>query len=154
MDNKVLRAIELAGRAHAGQVDLVGKPYILHCLRVAVDLALAGEPEDTVVVGILHDVVEDTDVTVDRVGDLFGPTVAEAIDLLTHRNGDSYEDYVDRIAWSGNPLAVAVKLADLRSNLSTAPRVVPRKVARYEAAIERLGGVRTSLAREGKHAGR
>ncbi|MBF0425608.1 MAG: HD domain-containing protein [Magnetococcales bacterium] len=105
-------AIAVAAAAHQGQKDKTGEPYILHPLRIM--LSLTSETER--VVAMLHDVVEDTAVTL---GDLrrhgFSEEVIAAVDCLTHRPEESYEEYVVRAG--GNPLARRVKLADLADNM-------------------------------------
>lgn len=108
---RLTTAITIATGAHTGQVDKQGEPYIFHSLRVM----MAGATPDEQVVGVLHDVLEDTPVTLERVRDWFGPTVAEAVDALTRRDGETYSDFIDRVAL--NPLAVKVKLNDLYDNV-------------------------------------
>jgi len=104
------RAFEIAFRAHWGQTDKSGQPYIAHVVRVAARLA----PEDAQIVGLLHDVVEDTEVTLAEIEATFGPLIAGAVDALTKRAGEPNAAYLDRVA--ANPLARAVKLADLSDN--------------------------------------
>lgn len=103
-------AIMLATDAHAGQVDKGGAPYILHPLRVM----LAMESDDERIVALLHDVVEDSDYTLEAIAYDFGPRVTEAVDALTKRKGESYDAYLDRVA--SNELAKTVKMADLSDN--------------------------------------
>jgi len=106
------KAIQIAVNAHFGQKDKAGSPYILHPLRVMQSV----ESLDAKVVAILHDVVEDTDVTFD---DLINKGIPKhlviTLRLLTHTDKLTYEDYIARIA--ENPLAVKVKLADLKDNM-------------------------------------
>ncbi|MEM6329044.1 MAG: GTP pyrophosphokinase [Planctomycetota bacterium] len=118
------KAVAIAARAHAGVRDKHGAAYLLHPLRVmhaagdAVAGLSGGDPRDAEpyqMVGVLHDVVEDTDVTLDdlrREG--FAAAVIDALDLITHRPGQPYADYV--IACGGNVIARQVKLADLADN--------------------------------------
>lgn len=107
-------ALELAMRAHGGQTDLDGKPVILHPLTVA----LQGYNEKEMVVGLLHDVVEDSDLTFD---DLLAagiePEFVDSLRLLTHNNDEDYLDYVKRIADSRNYAAINVKYRDLTHNI-------------------------------------
>ena len=106
--------IRIAVNAHDGQKDMVGNPAILHVL--AVGLMGKNDPEKKA--GILHDVVEDTDITIaDLRAEGIEDDVLEAVDLLTHREGVSYEDYVKKIVMSGNETAIQVKLNDLHHNL-------------------------------------
>src|SRR5262245_31644786 len=105
------RAIEIAVAAHAGQLDKSGEPYILHPLRVMLSLAT----EEERIVGVLHDVVEDTATTMDdlRRAGFSGPVLA-SLALVTHAKSEPYAEYVVRC--SRDPVARAVKLADLRDN--------------------------------------
>jgi (p)ppGpp synthase/HD superfamily hydrolase len=106
--------IRIAVVAHEGQKDMVGNPAILHVLAVG----LMGKTLEEKKAGILHDVVEDSDITIAdlRHGGV-EEDVLEAVDLLTHREGMSYEDYVKKIVMSGNETAIQVKLNDLHHNL-------------------------------------
>lgn len=106
------RAIQIAAVAHAGQVDKAGKPYILHVLRVM----QAVSTDEQRVVAVLHDVVEDCpDWGFDRLGEHgFSGAVLEAVDALTRRRNEPYETYILRV--KDNPIARAVKLADLTDN--------------------------------------
>lgn len=108
-------ALDIALRAHKGQRDLDGKPVILHPLTVA----LKGHYEDEIVAGLLHDVVEDTDWTFNDLLEAgINPKVVDALRLLTHHKEEPYLDYVQRIADSGNPIAINVKSNDLDHNLA------------------------------------
>ncbi|MBF0178798.1 MAG: bifunctional (p)ppGpp synthetase/guanosine-3',5'-bis(diphosphate) 3'-pyrophosphohydrolase [Magnetococcales bacterium] len=105
-------AIALAVTAHKGQVDKVGQPYILHPLRLMLRL----DEEEERIVAVLHDVVEDTDVTLDDLRAMgFSPMVIDALDRLTHRPEESYDDYLQKIL--PHPLARKVKLLDLEDNM-------------------------------------
>jgi (p)ppGpp synthase/HD superfamily hydrolase len=105
------KAIQIAVDSHAGHKDKAGAPYILHPLRVM----MAMETHEQMIVAVLHDVVEDTNTTMDDLRQAgFPETVLEAVGLLTHKETDSYESYVRKI--KPNPLAKLVKLADLRDN--------------------------------------
>lgn len=113
--------IRIAVNAHEGQKDMVGNPAIAHVLAVG----LMGKTEQEQKAGFLHDVVEDTEMSI---ADLRERGVEEdvlvAVDLLTHRDGMSYEDYVKQIVWSGNETAIQVKLNDLHQNLWRAKMAV------------------------------
>jgi (p)ppGpp synthase/HD superfamily hydrolase len=105
------RALQIAVKSHAGVKDRSGVPYIFHPIRVM----LRCRNEDAKIVALLHDVVEDTDVTFEQVAaEGFSESVMAALRLVTHAPEDSYEDYVEKIA--ANPIAVEVKLADLEDN--------------------------------------
>jgi len=104
-------AVSIAVRAHAGQKDKAGDPYILHPIRVM--LSLDGDEER--IVGILHDVVEDTPWTLARLRARgFEPRIVSAIDSVTRREGEAYDAFVRRSA--ANPIGRRVKLADLLDN--------------------------------------
>lgn len=106
------RALFLAVTAHLGQVDKAGAPYILHPLR----LMLRATDDETRMVALLHDTVEDTAVTLAQLcQEGFPDAVLTAVDLLTHRPEHSYGEYIARL--QGNPLAVRVKLLDLADNM-------------------------------------
>ncbi len=105
------KAINLAYKAHHGQCDKAGFPYILHPLYVAEQMST----EDEVCVAILHDVVEDTNYTLgDLVDAGFSPSVVTAVDLLTHRQNEPYDEYIARLKI--NPIAKKVKWADIIHN--------------------------------------
>lgn len=107
-------ALRLAIEAHEGQKDLDGKPVILHPLAVGI----AGRNREEVIVGLLHDVVEDTSFTFeDLLKRGVDEPIVEALRILTHTKDMPYEDYVKRIAQSGNDIAIHVKYNDLCHNL-------------------------------------
>lgn len=106
------KAARIAYKAHEGAVDKCGMPYIFHPLHLAEQMT----DEDSTIAALLHDVVEDTDITLDdlrREG--FSQRALEAIDLLTYREGVDYLEYVAAI--KANSVAKAVKLADLAHNM-------------------------------------
>ena len=103
-------AMKLAYRAHHGQFDKCGIPYIYH----PIHLAEAMNDEYSCCVALLHDTVEDTDVTLDLLKTIFPKEVTDAVALLTHRKDTDYFDYVRAI--KDNPIARKVKLADLSHN--------------------------------------
>ena len=104
-------ALALAAEKFRGVTDSAGQPYILHCLRVT----LAQSSDVARQVAVLHDVVEDTDVTLEELARRgFDREVIEGVDALTHRANESYQTYVLRIAVC--PTARQVKIADLNDN--------------------------------------
>ncbi|MEI6167421.1 MAG: GTP pyrophosphokinase [bacterium] len=106
------KALEIGVRAHAGQTDRLGGPYILHPLRIMMKMS----SEDERVVAILHDVVEDSAVTLEDLAQSgFSRLVLDAVDGLTHRKEEPYEVYIERAA--GNALARKIKVADLEDNM-------------------------------------
>jgi (p)ppGpp synthase/HD superfamily hydrolase len=105
-------AIALAVQAHRGQVDKVGQSYVLHVLRVMFRV----ETEQERIVAVLHDVIEDTSYTSDDLLALgFSEELLAALDCLTRRSTETYEQFIERVA--ANPLARRVKLADLEDNM-------------------------------------
>ena len=105
-------AIALAVQAHRGQLDKEGAPYILHPLRVMARM----ETDLGRMIGVLHDVVEDTDCTLDDLRAAgYPPVVIEAVDALSRRPGELYDDYIERV--KPNHLARRIKLADLEDNM-------------------------------------
>ena len=105
------KALNIATLAHEKQADKGGKPYILHPLRVAENMT----DEASACVALLHDVIEDTYVTLKELeAEGFYPEIIEALKLLTHHEAQDYMEYIAAIA--ENPLARNVKIADLRHN--------------------------------------
>lgn len=106
------KAVAIAVEAHRGQRDRAGAPYILHPMRV-----MAGVDTDTEkIVAILHDVVEDSDWTFERLAqEGFPEEIIEALKCVTKKDGEAYEDFVKRSAT--NKITRRVKLADLEHNM-------------------------------------
>lgn len=105
------KALKLSFEAHKNQVDKSGMPYVYHPFHLAEQMI----DEDTTIVALLHDVVEDTYYTLENLSSMgFSDAIIEAISLMTHSKNIPYMDYVAHIA--KNPIAKAVKLADLRHN--------------------------------------
>lgn len=103
-------AMKIAYAAHHGQVDKGGIPYIFHPYHLAEQMS----DEYTTCVALLHDVVEDTAVTLDELSKIFPKEVTDAVALMTHNDNTPYLEYVAKI--KENPIARAVKLADLLHN--------------------------------------
>ena len=122
------KAMIIAYRAHHGQIDHSGVPYIFHPLHLAEQM----DDEATTCAALLHDVVEDTSVTLDELAVSFPKEVIDAVALLTHSDDVPYFVYVERI--KSKPIARAVKLADLRHNCD--PTKLPNN-AMDEGAIRR-----------------
>ena len=107
------KAIEIAVEAHRGQIDKAGKEYILHPMRVM----LRGRNDTEMIVGILHDVVEDTPITIDMLRlEGFSEDILAALECVTKRRGESYGTFIDRVLT--NPLATQVKLYDMEDNMN------------------------------------
>ncbi|MBQ7102918.1 MAG: HD domain-containing protein [Anaerotignum sp.] len=123
------KAMKLAEKAHRGQVDKGGHPYILHPKRV-MEIC---ETEEEKITALLHDVMEDTAYTQEDLRkEGFSEEILTALICLTHREGEGYMEYIERICQ--NPLAVRVKYADLRDNmdLSRIPHPTEKDAARLE----------------------
>ena len=105
------KALRISFEAHKNQIDKSGMPYVYHPFHLAEQM----EDEYTVCVALLHDVVEDTDYTLtDLIVAGFPAPVTDAIALMTHDDAVPYMDYVKKLR--NDPIARAVKLADLRHN--------------------------------------
>jgi hypothetical protein len=136
------RALDLALEAHAEQTDKGGKPYIGHPLRVA---SRFFQHPHLAIIALLHDVVEDSDITLERIRKDFGGPIADAVDRLTRRAGESYEDYVLRAG--SDPGTRWIKISDLLDNLDVR-RLTPggtlkdlQRLTRYRAALRTLYGL-------------
>ncbi|MGH9287318.1 MAG: GTP pyrophosphokinase [Acidimicrobiales bacterium] len=130
----------MAAQAHRGQryPSPEAEPYIAHPLRVMLSFL---DPVEQMA-AVLHDAIEDSDLELsDLVEAGYPADVVAAIDCLTHREGETYEDYIERVAT--NEVARRVKIADLQENLANnrrsadAPGNVER-IARYESAVAQL----------------
>lgn len=132
------RAIAIAEQQHAGQVDKAGRPYIEHPLRVM--KAMSNDAER--IVAILHDVIEDTDLTLnDLAAEGFPDYILEALDSVTRRDGETYDDFVARAA--KNPIGRRVKYADLQDNANLARIATPTaadlaRAEKYRRAMVQL----------------
>ncbi len=135
------RAITIAAQAHQGQTDKAHEPYILHPIRVMLRLSTPDER----MAAVLHDLLEDTDwsrMDLEREG--FSRAVLDAVEALTRRSDETYEDFLHRV--SLNPIALRVKLADLEDNLD-ASRIAQltdrdvRRMEKYRAARTLLESV-------------
>lgn len=139
--SKLQRAIEIATEAHQGQFDKAGRDYIGHPLRVME----MGKTEEEKIVGVLHDVIEDTDWTFERLAEEgFSDEVIAALRCVTKiSENENYDDFIDRV--KKNPLAVAVKINDLTDNMDI--RRLPylsdkdvKRLKKYLKAYKRLTG--------------
>ena len=108
----LVKAIQIAVSAHKEQVDKSGQPYILHLIRV-MD---AGETEQEKICGVLHDLVEDTDWTFEKLeNEGFSEKIISALKCVTKQENEDYDVFINRV--KANPLAIKVKLNDLRDNM-------------------------------------
>lgn len=135
------RAIEIATEAHKGKFDKAGRDYIGHPLRVME----MGKTEEEKIVGVLHDVIEDTDWTFEKLAEEgFSDKVITALKCVTKTSeSENYDNFIDRV--KKNPLAVAVKINDLTDNMDI--RRLPylsdkdvKRLKKYLKAYKRLTG--------------
>lgn len=132
------KALKLCFEAHREQTDKSGMPYVFHPFHLAEQM----DTEESVIVALLHDVVEDTDYTLDDLRKMgFGDVVIDALTLMTHDPQVPYIDYVQAI--KTNPLATKVKLADLQHNsdlgrLTHIDQKTLDRVEKYRKAIALL----------------
>jgi len=135
------QALKLCFEAHRDQIDKSGMPYVFHPFHLAEQM----DTEESTIVALLHDIVEDTDYTLQDLKALgFPSNVIDALALMTHDPKVPYMEYVKGI--SANPLATKVKLADLRHNsdlsrLDSVDEKALSRVKKYAAAIELLESV-------------
>ena len=136
--DKTKKAMKLCYEAHKDQVDKSGMPYVFHPFHVAEQM----KDEATTIVALLHDVVEDTEYTLDDIAAMgFGQDVVDALALMTHDKSVPYLDYVAKI--KDNPIARAVKLADLAHNsdptrLDAIEKKDKERLDKYKKAIRIL----------------
>ncbi len=134
------KALKLSFEAHKNQLDKSGMPYVYHPFHVAEQM----ESEEETTVALLHDVVEDSQYSIKDIEDMgFSEEVTDALKFLTHDKSVPYMDYVEKLR--SNPIATAVKLADLRHNsdLSRVDSVELKdieRVQKYSEAIKLLSG--------------
>jgi (p)ppGpp synthase/HD superfamily hydrolase len=138
------RAIAIAAEAHAGQIDKAGAPYVLHPLRMMLRMSSIDER----IVAVLHDVCEDCPgCTLDRLHrEGFSERIIDALQSVTKRDGEGYEDFVRRSA--ANPIGRRVKLADLRDNSDLSRIAVPserdlQRIEKYRRAIDLISRLPT-----------
>lgn len=136
--NFLEKAISIAVNAHSGLTDKGGSPYILHPLR----LMLKFSKEDEMIVAVLHDVIEDTEIAITDLINLgFSDRVINALRLLTKNPSETYQQYIEKI--STNDLARKIKIEDLKDNMdiSRLPEISPKdleRLAKYHRAVKTL----------------
>lgn len=138
LEEQLAMAIELAALKHKGQKDKAGAPYILHPMSVAERVSTLEEK----IVAWLHDIVEDTDVTLVDLENLgFSRKIVEAIRCITKTSKETYEEYLYKVRQ--NDIARDVKLSDLKHNMSVSRLQTPTKrdfnrIRKYKRAYEFL----------------
>lgn len=133
------KAMKIAYNAHINQVDKSGVPYIYHPIHLAEQM----DTETECIVALLHDVVEDTDVTFEQLEQDFPEEVIEELKLLTHDKNTDYMEYVKKL--KVNPIAKKVKIADIKHNSDETrlEKITVKDIARinkYKKALEILEG--------------
>lgn len=138
MSSQLQIARAFARFVHRGQKDKGGEDYFGHLERVA---EVQPYPEYAVV-GYLHDSVEDTDVDLELIRDIFDSRVERSVEVLTRRKGEPYKEYILRVKYSDDKAARSVKLADLSDNLSDdrVGNIKPSLSVRYSEAKALLLG--------------
>lgn len=132
------KAKKIALKYHKGQLDKAGKDYMEHLIKVSSTFMT----QDEHIVALLHDILEDTSCTVDNLHQYGIPArLIEAVVAMTRREGEAYFDYIQRLMQ--DPIAVKVKIADLRHNLDASRFPVPSSYPpslkkRYEKALGML----------------
>jgi len=144
LEQLLATALELAERAHQGQVDKAGAPYIGHPKRV---MAALDDPTAKIV-GLLHDAVEDSPLTLRELADRgFPAVIVSAVDAVTKRDGEPYEGYLERV--KADFIALQVKIADMQDNmdLGRIPRPTDKDRARLEKYRRVLPQLQQALSR-------
>ena len=128
------KALQIAIRAHRGQTRKFScVPYIVHPVRVAIQFSDDLEKS----IAVLHDVIEDTEITIEDLKNDFSDYIVEKVDLLTRKEGEKYFDYIRKI--DANKIATKIKIVDIIDNLSETPSQIPLSMAkRYAKALDIL----------------
>lgn len=137
----IVRALKMACVYHAGQTDKAGEPYIQHPIEV-MQRVKKGVRE---IVALLHDILEDTDCTLEQVQQEFGDVVADAVYAITRQKGESYNAYIRRLC--ENSIALDVKIADIGHNMESSRIAEPtekdyKRLERYGRTLEKLKAAR------------
>lgn len=131
------KAFKISYMAHKDQVDKGGAPYYLHPIFVALNM----ETEDQKIVALLHDVVEDTEITLDDLRqEGFSENIVDAVDAIT-KKGEAYEVYLQKV--KANALARAVKIGDLKHNSDITRLKNPtekdiKRIEKYKKSLDYL----------------
>ena len=131
------KAINLMYKYHNGQFDKSGLPYVFHPFTVAFNM----KDEETCIVALLHDIVEDTACTFEELETLFSDEIVNAIKLMTHNPNEDYFSYIEKI--STNRIASLVKISDLKHNgdksrLNNITKKDINRIKKYRKALEIL----------------
>jgi len=132
------QAIAIAAKAHEGQVDKAGKPYLDHPLAVMENV----NSLDQKIVAVLHDAVEDSELTLEQLrSEGFPEVLVSAIEAITKIEGEAYATYLERVI--ANPIALPVKIADVTNNLDLRRIAHPteadfQRIAKYKKVLSQL----------------
>ena len=135
------KALMFAFAAHGDQIDKGGEPYIWHLIRVALNF----DKSELRAIALLHDVLEDTDVTEKMMRSRFGDYITDADVALTKKPDQEYQEFIRQC--KGNPAAVLVKIADLADNMNTSRLPQPlsdadvARIEKYAKAVAQLKAV-------------
>lgn len=150
IDNKKAElAIHYAVVSHRDILDKDGKtPYVFH------PLSVADKFKDDLVAycaAVLHDTVEDSEMTIEEISKDFGSEVSEIVDIVTRRKNENYTEFIERVRNSGNERAIAIKRADMFDNIKRAkalasvdPKASEKLLTKYTSHIIMLGSKRTA----------
>ncbi|MEK4427722.1 HD domain-containing protein [Paenibacillus sp. FSL M7-0802] len=135
--NNLNNAISIAATMHNGQVDKGGNPYILHPLRIMMKM----QSNEEQIVAVLHDILEDTTMTEEKLSEDFTSQIIDAVIALTRQENESYMDFIRRC--KQNELARKVKIADIEDNMDLSRIEQPTKkdyerIKKYEKALKEL----------------
>ena len=142
------KAIQMALKAHSGQKEKAGAPYILHPLRVM----LAMDSDTERMVAVMHDVIEDSEISIDDLVSLgFSEKVCHAVLALTKLDNEPYDVYLNRV--KANPIALKVKLADQKDNMDLGRIANPtekdfERIKKYAKAFKLLSEHQINTGKE------
>ena len=128
----IARALSMCKIAHAKQMDRDDLPHSEHCIRVA----LKQNQPVLIIIALLHDILEDTNITIKEIELAFSLRVASAIEHLTKRKNEQYPDYIERVR--KNHDAIVVKIADIEDNMLRIEPERTRKIQQYLSALDIL----------------
>ena len=149
-DELIYKSLEIVSKVFSEKCDKGGFPYIIHLLKVYSNVSDYKEK----VCALLHDIIEDTDITYDDLRDVgYSEEIIDILTILTKIKGEDYRDYIKRIIDSGNTHAMNIKLADLRHNMDSGRIKNPRGndyeriTKRYEPAYEKISNKLNEMER-------
>lgn len=131
---KLIKALVISMKAHKGQKDKAGKKYIFHPIKVA----MLSKRYKTKIVALLHDVIEDSEVTIEDLSKHFDEDIVLAVDCITKKKGQDYQEYLNIV--KNNELSRKVKIADLthNSNLNRLEKITEKDRMRKEKYLKAI----------------